>query len=379
MLSYVLLLHLFSLLSNLVNCEICSGDWGTWTSSAPPVSSFVMSSSRVRNYNEDEERNKEWLQNACSVQVVQFSCYYRAMDNDTIVSSIENRHWKSNDPDCRPFWPLDVLESFRNKKILFLGDSLVAQMYMSLVCSLTQSTTTKTNIQWKTNSNSKFCPFHERHCHIIEAVINFPRFNATLISDGMHLHIYDKHVFASRLLFHNFFSADNIIVANIGAWYNTKEEYTAALNDMLQDIGHYKKMNSNFPKILFVQTLPQHFPEDDGFYVVGHDQKYNMIKSCKNRENLTLAKSQDWRNNIAELLIRNSYNDSAVEILYVANALYSEADSHIGTYNFKYIGLDCTHWCFPSGVFNYLIRVLYNTLIFHNYTSLPVVYRNQEN
>ena len=76
----------------------------------------------------------EWRKNACPAEVIQHSCHFHG--NNDRLDELENRHWVSNDPNCPEFWPLEFLLAFRNKRIVFYGDSVMLQLWTYIVCSL---------------------------------------------------------------------------------------------------------------------------------------------------------------------------------------------------------------------------------------------------
>lgn len=76
------------------------------------------------------------------------------------------------------------------------------------------------------------------------------------------------------------------------------------------------------PITLFLETLPQHFQTENGYY-----NGFNHIP-CAPISNLTSQHELDWRNRIIYDAISTS--NSGIKIISTARPLYSEYDSHIG-------------------------------------------------
>ena len=75
-----------------------------------------------------------WRKHACPAEVIQHSCHFHG--NNDRLDELENRHWVTKDPKCPEFWPLEFLLAFRNKRIVFYGDSVMLQLWVYIVCSL---------------------------------------------------------------------------------------------------------------------------------------------------------------------------------------------------------------------------------------------------
>lgn len=108
-----------------------------------------------------------------------------------------------------------------------------------------------------------------------------------------------------------------------------------------------------FSKLFFLQTFPQHFFNGYFDFVERSDE---IDKRCHPQGSNTTT---DWKNQAADLAL-----GGAVEILRVAKELKSQHDGHLEA-NSKLIKMhvaDCTHRCFPNGVFSYAATVLLNAL-----------------
>ena len=77
--------------------------------------------------------------------------------------------------------------------------------------------------------------------------------------------------------------------------------------------------------------------------------------------NATLVAEHDYRNAILHALLKN---DNVFTIIPIAHGLYSQWDAHVeGSKIVSYAGFDCTHWCYPSGVFKFVQRMVYNYIV----------------
>ena len=78
------------------------------------------------------------------------------------------------------------------------------------------------------------------------------------------------------------------------------------------------------------------------------------------KECVSILKTNDWRN----IYANSAFMNSQVKLVRIADALYSQYDSHPGASGLLLLeeSSDCTHWCYPSGVFQFILRKLYNTM-----------------
>lgn len=135
------------------------------------------------------------------------------------------------------------------------------------------------------------------------------------------------------------------------------------------------------PHLLFLETTPQHFNSESGYFVSSNSkQKFENLSLATNTHgllcdrifNFTVAKQLDWRNNIARQLLDDTSTSHKLNVTIVSlcKVLLSQWDSHPDRFmhvkkvedDFMYMR-DCSHWCTASGVLRFVIRQLYNSLI----------------
>ena len=73
----------------------------------------------------------------------------------------------------------------------------------------------------------------------------------------------------------------------------------------------------------------------------------------------------DWRN----IIPRKELAGEDVHFIKIARALYSQYDAHIDNKAKELFMIvshfersDCTHWVAPSGIFHYILTIIYNTI-----------------
>ena len=115
---------------------------------------------------------------------------------------------------------------------------------------------------------------------------------------------------------HNLQSTD-IVIANLGAWYAFEEpsqlrKYENEVSLLVHDL---KEKNPS-PKLLWMESPPQHFPGTENGYLTEENKKKNLIDVnsrsgsenyalsnwCQPFGNYSLAHSEDHRNRLVERL-----------------------------------------------------------------------------
>ena len=71
---------------------------------------------------------------ACPFETYKQSCYFSKSSKE--AKSLEQRYWKLNNSNCVEFESKTVLNLFRGRKIVFIGDSVLLQTMQTLVCRL---------------------------------------------------------------------------------------------------------------------------------------------------------------------------------------------------------------------------------------------------
>lgn len=299
------------------------------------------------------ESFQEWLLHSCPLKSFRYWDCYKTRKIER-ASLIDKREWVPTDINCRPFWPYDFLRTVENKAILFIGDSVMIQVYITMVCELFQSTQTKFNIEWSS----------EPHVgHFVNSDVHFPVTNTT-ISFRLKWRYYQNDL---QKILSSISEKVSVIVINFGLWYNLYPrkpayqhdpgDYEVALHILSSDLALFLQSRSadNNSKILVLETLPQHFAgsNSNGFYNI---DAANI--GCQPIMNI----SDDWRLSTMHSVIF----PEAVKIVNISQALYSQWDSHMDgdvVPQVASIDADCTHWCLDSGALRFVRLMLWNALI----------------
>ena len=271
----------------------------------------------------------------CPYQPIGHSCYLR---DSARARTIEERIWISTDERCNLLTPRDYLETLRNKTLLLYGDSMAIQIFSTLMCTLNHFL--HSDLIW-----NKFSPYLEG------GQISFPD-TTTTIAIRYDTKFDVEHIsttFADMRL-----TTRDIFIFNIGLHYNDKSAYESVLRKALDTISTVNRTRS-LPKMFFLQTTPQHFATDNGYFNPQLSSKNCTIKSSPGQ-----MKNGDWRNIALDNTISKWRDFGSIRnahVIRIANALYSQYDAHIDRN-----GSDCTHFCIPSAVFPFIHRTLFNDI-----------------
>ena len=256
--------------------------------------------------------------------------------------SIKSRQWVSADSRCKEFWPYDFLSAFSGKTILFIGDSILGQLFRELVTILYAST--KVSVTYVR-------PYAERW---------FKHFIVKFHGARLRLIFYEMYMYDGINAFYHTtephrLDADDTIVFNFGIHYNEIDQFREHMQKVSRDIRILDTRKHPFPrKIMFMQSVPNHFNSRNGYWLSD-----NTSQHCNPYKNMTEAIALDWRNLIAE---EEFANHSRIGFIRIAEALYSQWDTHVELDSNK-TSIDCTHFCANPGLFNYMFRMLYNALL----------------
>lgn len=295
-----------------------------------------------------------WRRQACANQYTGQSCFWKG--DRQRAERLLRRRWRPDSADCLEFWPHAWLELMRNKRVLFVGDSLMMQVAHSLVCSLDLTTKTIFNPRWEFAKwmSRKICPWEHDHCNSKGGNYFFPLANSTI-----------SVVFAGRYTQINFFGTlskymitkDDLVVISFGAHYRDKESFVEDITNMRKEIVDSGRRD--VPHILYTQALPQHFNSINGYY-----DPSIVSNVCTQFANISQVYEHDWRNRLVEDILEQQ---SKIILVRHVSELYSQWDAHVelmpnGGFDFA----DCSHWCFPGEVFRYIHRILFNSIIEFN-------------
>jgi len=316
-------------------------------------------------------KTPEWRTSACKVQTVMHSCY--AHGDTARAKDLESRRFVPHNRKCLDFNPELLLERIKGRSLLLYGDSVMMQLWQSLVCACgSLDLSVSVSVDWyRHNSSSQMyyssavCPYGAEHCHLHGGSAFFPKFNSSisfrlfgwyekLVENHAPLHNTYQIGLLSKLVKRNNLRLNDFLVINWGLHAHDRADYRQRLLAFRQDLR--KVPNSNPRQIFFMETWPQHFAK--GYYdfierTDAIDLKCHPLPKDSDKD--------DWKNYVAREVLSNVSN---LIIIPVAKVLRSQHDAHIQATSklVKFAAADCTHWCLPSGVFNYASMMLMNTI-----------------
>lgn len=366
----------------------CEGDW----EQLPYIDDnyHIQAARSAHDNNAINRTNQLWLDQACPAQMAVYTCYFHG--NASRAEELERRRFvpKPNPSDrCQAFHPMQLMEKLRDKHVVFMGDSILIQLWVSLVCTIHPLLDTQLAVHFAKlgTCNNITCPdpHSNRHGSLHRGWIYVPSYNLSLslVQEPRYSlkaveHIYSKH----------HLSSSDLVVFNYGVHFNNRSEFDAVVRTFKAEIieGKYgyggpdsgtgvPAWKQHLPPILYFQAAPQHFPGGNGYYSPQDSSPY--AGQCQAADPAR-RRAEDWRNSVLDehLLSIGDGIDSPLHMVRIAEALYSQHDAHVGTEPYVRLPLDCTHWCFPSGIFKYMHLMLYNALhrLVDHRKEVPVFY-----
>jgi hypothetical protein len=231
------------------------------------------------------------LTEVCQAETLYHNCIYQGMTNRT--NKILKRSWHTNESDCHSYHPNTFAENLRNQQLHFIGDSTMLQTWKYLTCSLLSVTTSnESNIQWfhyRGSSNEvsniytdKTCPLGAPHCLIHQhGYIYFNEYNLNLSYVSI---IGYAPLELQRIIKLFNMTANDIVILNFGLHFNVEKQFSDTVKQFLTDY-HNKLKTPVKPKLLFQETMPQHFTRmtaKNGYY-----NKFEAATYCDPIGNLT--------------------------------------------------------------------------------------------
>ena len=310
----------------------------------------------------------QWLSTACpSEAYYEFDCCHRYSNS----TAINQKTWIPLNSTYRIMTPDQFLSRFRNRRIVFSGDSVTQQLWSHIVCNLSHHAYTTFDMDWglqkKKNVN---CPFADgTHCHLpIKGTVHFHSVNLTIL----YRHIGWFYIARGQLreIFRGIeVQESDILIFNFGLHYNKfdgekvitlfgEEDYKNALRIFADDVKTLNLLQSTY----FLESTPQHF---DGPNSSGHWHTKGGGYKCAPLANEATAAESDWRNGFLHNRSISNLPDKMV-IVKLAHALYSEWSDHVGQGKNTVQGADCTHWCKSSHVLEFMKMSVFSYLNAHS-------------
>jgi hypothetical protein len=291
--------------------------------------------------NEKKEKTEKWkvltgLQYSCP-EIIKVSddksCSFDFNNGNERI--IEKKIWKSK--SCEKVFPIDWIIELRNKRLVLVGDSVCSQIWQALICTILTATNGEIFYKQSTVTSPP------------RGSVFFNKYNITIDYHGLHYGIYNN-IFLDK-----YAKLYDIIIYNFGLHYNKypgKNDVTPDEQDFIthlrQVLLEYNKIgfnNKDSNKLYFMEVLHQHFPQmNNGYFAGGIGNE-----TCSQFNDYKIAKEQDWRN----IALDNVLSD--IPIIRVSEGTKTEYESH-------FEGGDCTHYCHLSGVFSYILDVMYYSI-----------------
>ena len=119
-----------------LNSSACDGE-GTW-SAVTFQNTYHTAASRITSA--EVSSGVDWFEASCPTQSFVYSCYYHNKKAKSVLSSLDHRRWDTPNAACLRFYPYDFIQSLSGRRLVLYGDSVMGQIWQSLVCSLNQVT-----------------------------------------------------------------------------------------------------------------------------------------------------------------------------------------------------------------------------------------------
>jgi len=260
--------------------------------------------------------------------------------------------------NCQTFNPDAALSFFKNKKLVLIGDSILTQVWESLVCEFYES---YKNVKFILEPDKGYKGGYK----IGTKSAIFLDYNFTIINSRFDWYYKARSALA---FLKPYCDSGADVVLNFGIHYNEylgkppqqpdRDDYLSALWELSNDIksiGDACKW-----RLWFAESTPQHFEGDN------YNGYFNAKRGKKCREENT-SLDGDWRN----ALLRNRSVSRLPDSLQLISfpELYSQWDAHLeldihtNDRNTSIDFADCTHWCNPSGALQYMQMVILNNLL----------------
>lgn len=297
-----------------------------------------------------------WLHDACKAQLVQHSCY--AHGNTERAKAIENRDWKPHDEQqCLPFSPLSFLQALNGGKLLIVGNSIFMQLWVAFVCEMHQLNGVLEDAEWFQHRvghyNAVTCPFGAVHCHIHGGRLVFQSGGSVTY----FLKSNDEPFDLKSIIDMHKLGKGDILLFGWGYAVPNIPQFASFLNKVKEDADQLPLEKS--PRIFLLDALPQHFKTPSG------DGKYDIHTIDKRACHPIKINGTEWYESNKEYAIAQQTfaNSTRVTLIKAAAALVSQWDAHVETSKItSYDSVDCLHWCYPSGVFKFLLKAIYNAI-----------------
>lgn len=206
-----------------------------------------------------------WRATACPVETTAYSCFFQ---NTTHAAELDA--WRETPDDGNDALRL-VLQLLRGRTLRFVGDSVMSQVFQSVVCSLHDlQPDARYTVAWAYQEwlGPRNCPFGAEHCLFDTACAHYDTLNGSVCMRSALQH-------ESKIFFAGLRSTD-VVVANFGLWFGDiipATEYDGNLQRLHDEYAALPPADR--PALWWLQTSPQHFPRSPaGYYDAANKREY---------------------------------------------------------------------------------------------------------
>jgi len=233
---------------NLVDCR------GEWVQHDPAKTDYnKISHYRGSHMTKTEITTQQWLNESCPVDTFMFNCYYHILSSRVVESSF--REWIPSDPSsCRPFEPLALLHHLRNRTVSFMGDSIMGQTWISMICALYPFTKLEADVHWDNYPyqgiyDHHICPEGKPHCQLRYGNIYLPAYDIHITYDEMHRYV--PGVMTDVIINRYRLTSRDIVLLNYGVHYNSGYDYYIEMKKLSIELNNLFKMHPNSTNRMF--------------------------------------------------------------------------------------------------------------------------------
>eukprot|EP00981_Chlorochromonas_danica_P006523 scaffold1420_cov182-Ochromonas_danica.AAC.1 len=267
----------------------CEGEWKTSHSSH---SDYSISAARTtidpKHLNTSQ---KQWVAQACPFQMSLYSCYFHT--NRTQAALLEERNFYPQNTNCLPFRPYNFLTLLQGRHLVFLGDSILLQIWESLACTFNPLTPIHPHYVNYVN---------RKPCNMINCPENGTKRFSYLNYGWIHLPAYQLTLTALMVPKVNLAAIHGLVreafVHNNQQHSNHKQE--APAGETRKTVEHH-----HHPTIFYFESSPQHFSVNAKGYYPLHDTGDKRNLQCKPLPPEARQGQLDWRNQVISRALAN--------------------------------------------------------------------------
>ncbi|KAK4754199.1 hypothetical protein SAY87_002303 [Trapa incisa] len=286
---------------------------------------------------------------------------FNCLDNGRTDREYLKWRWKPRHCNIPKFNAQTVLEWLRNKRLVFVGDSMSRTQWESLICFLMSGVADKKSV-YEVNGNSitKTIRFLGVRFSSFNFTIEFFR-SVFLVQHGWMPKHAPKRVRSTLMLdklddISNQWVESDILIFNTGQWWvsgklfetgcyfqvgdslklgmSIPTAFRVALDTWASWVDH--TINQSRTKVFFRTFEPSHWSDET--------RRFCNVTQYPTLE--TQGKDQSIFSDIAYNTVKNMI--VPVTVLQITSMSAPRSDAHVGTWSDKSSVADCSHWCLPG-------------------------------